>query len=68
MGAGAGAGVGEEVVGAGVTLPELSVVAAAVDFVVPARRARIRSNKRAWANCDISMTATTAMSKHFRIS
>jgi len=66
--AGAGAGAGAAVVGAGVALPELSTVAAAGALVIPARRARKRSNKRACANCDMSMKATKAMRRIFRIS
>jgi hypothetical protein len=66
-GSGAGAGAGDEVVGAGVALPAPSAVAAAVEFVRAARRARNRSNKPALANCDITMTATRAMKKLFRM-
>ncbi len=57
---GAGAGAGDAVAGAG--------VAAAVAMGLIPRRARHRSKKPAWANCDISMTAAMAMRKHFRIS
>src|SRR5271165_6762716 len=59
LGAGAaGAGAGA---GAGVTLPDPSAVAAAVEPVLPARRARNRSNKPALANSDIRTTATMAI-------